>query len=229
VRPPPPSFARAALAVLRLDLRLERRAGDALLPALLFGALVLVLGGFALTGRSDEPIAAAAGCYWIAVALAGQLAVTRQWSREREDAAFDGLLLSPAPRAALLAGRAGALALGLVAVEAALALPALLLFRLDPGPEALWILPAALLAALGFAVIATLFGAMALAGSAADLLIGTAVFPLLIPPLLGAIEVTRSTLEGGGPPPLGWLALLIVFDLITAAGALWLFGHVVEE
>jgi heme exporter protein B len=225
-----PGFARAVGLLLRKELRLERRTGEATLSALLFATLVLVIAAFALAETGAEPAAVGSAAFWIAVGLSANLAIVRGWTRERDDDAVDGLRLAPVPPAAVLAGKALALAATLLAVELVLALPTALFFRLPLPETALWLLPAAVLATLGIAVVGTLFGAMAVGGSGAELLIGLAVYPLLVPLFLGVVEVSRAALLGGGWPEVaGWTLLLAAFDVGVGAGALWLFGSLLEE
>jgi heme exporter protein B len=223
-------FARATWIVFRTDLRLELRARDATTTSLLFGTLVLVVASFALAEAGADPAATGSAAYWIAVGLGANLALVRSWTRERDDAALDGLLLAPIPRAAILAGKALALAGVLAVVEIALALPLLVLFRLRIPAEALWILPAALLATLGIAILGSLFGAAVAGGPVADLLVGIAVYPLLVPLFLGAVEISRAALAGGSWQDVsGWLLVLGTFDVVLGGAALWLFRHVIDE
>ena len=226
----PPGFLRTAWIVYGVDLRIERRTGEATITALLFAALVLVVAAFALAESGAEAAAAGPAAFWIAVGLSANLAVVRSWTRERDDAALDGLLLSPVPRAGILAGKTARLATSLLAVELALVAPAILFFRVSVPAAAACIVPAAILATLGIAVVGSLFGAMVVGGPSADLLVGIAVYPLLIPLFLGVVEVSRAALLGGGWSEVsGWTMLLLAFDVALGAGALWLFGHVVEE
>ncbi|MBN1773044.1 MAG: heme exporter protein CcmB [Deltaproteobacteria bacterium] len=225
-----PGFLRAATLVLRKELRLERRTGDTTLTALLFGALVLVVAAFALAEVGAEPAAVGPAVFWIAVGLSANLAVVRGWARERDEDALDGLRLAPVPPAAILVGKALGLAAALFVVELVLALPTVVFFRLPVPGSVVWVVPAALLATLGIAVVGTLFGAMALGGSAAEMLIGVAVYPLLVPLFLGVVEVSRAALSGGGWSDVaGWTLLLAAFDAGVGAGALWLFGPLLEE
>ena len=225
-----PRFWRTAWLVLRNDLRIERRTGEATVTSLLFAALVLVVGAFALSESGADAAAAGPAAFWIAVGLSANLAVVRAWTRERDDAALDGILLAPVPRAAVLAGKAAGLAASLLLIELVLAAPAALLFRMSFAPSALWILPAALLATLGIALVGSLFGSMVVGGTSADLLVGVAVYPLLVPLFLGVVEISRAALLGGGWAEVsGWTVLLVAFDATVGAGALWLFAFVVEE
>jgi len=223
-------FLRGAWIVFRTDVRIELRTGDATVTSLLFAALVLVVAAFGLTGSADRPAALAPAAFWIAISLAANLGVVRSWTRERDEAALDALLLSPIPRASILAGKAAVVAASLGIVEVALAIPAAMLFGTPVPPEAIWILPAAALATFGIAVLGTLFGSMVVGGTSRDLLVGLTVYPLLVPLFLGAVEITGKALSGAPFPEMsGWMALLAVFDAVVAGGALWLFDHLVQE
>jgi heme exporter protein B len=223
-------FLRAAWIVAAGDLRLERRTGEASVAALLFGALVLVLAAFLWSGLGADKASAASAAYWVSVGLAAHLAVLRSWTRERDDGALDGLLLAPIPRAAILAGKSAAVAIILLGIEAVLAVPALLLFDAPVPATAGWVVAAIVPATAGIAVLGSLFGAMAAGRSSADLLVGVAVYPLLTPLFLGAAEITRSLLQGGGPAEVsGWFAILAGLDLVLGATAFRLFGHLVED
>jgi heme exporter protein B len=225
-----PGFLAAVGLVLRKELLLGRRTGEATVTALLFGVLVLVVAAFALADAGAEPAMVAPAAFWITLGLAANLAVVRGWTRERDDDALDALRLAPIPPAAILAGKALGLTVALFVVELVLAVPTVVFFRLPVPETAAWLVPAALLATFGIAVVGSLFGAMAIGGSAAELLIGVAVYPLLVPLFLGVVEVSRAALQGGGWDAVaGWTVLLAAFDVGVGAGALWLFRPLLEE
>jgi len=223
-------FFHATRRVARKDLLLERRCGEVTLPALLFGALVLLIGAFALAEEGEDATTAGCATFWIAVGLSANLAVVRAWARERDDGALDALRLAPIPPASILAGKTLSLAASLLVVEVALAAPAVVFFRLPLAPSAAWLLPAAFLATFGIALVGSLFGAMTVVGSPGERLIGVAVYPLLVPLFLGVVEVSRAALSGGGWADVAdWTLLLGVFDVAIGGGALWLFGLLLEE
>ncbi|MDI7266614.1 MAG: heme exporter protein CcmB [Myxococcota bacterium] len=221
---------RGAWLVFRTDARLELRTLDATITSLLFAGLVLAVAAFGLAGSADRPAALAPAAFWIAVSLAANLAVVRSWTRERDDGALDSLLLAPIPRASILAGKAAAVAAVLAVVEAALAIPAVVLFGVDVPATAVWIIPAAGLATVGIALVGALFGAMVAGGASRDLLVGIAIYPLLVPLFLGAVELSGRALAGAGFSELSdWLALMAAFDLAVGGAAFWLFDQVVRE
>src|SRR5215210_6906373 len=102
---PVPEVIRLALVIAAKDVRAELRSRTALLSALVFAALVLVVFNFA----RDPTVLAAAdlapSVLWVTFALASMVTLNRAFNVERENAALDGLLLAPVPREALFAGK----------------------------------------------------------------------------------------------------------------------------
>ena len=103
---PVPDSIRLALVIAAKDIRAELRSRTALLSALVFAALVLVVFNFA----RDPTVLAAAdlapSVLWVTFALASMVTLNRAFTVERENAALDGLLLAPVPREALFVGKA---------------------------------------------------------------------------------------------------------------------------
>src|SRR5260221_6001778 len=125
-----------ALAVARKDLMSEWRTRE-LVPALgQFVVLALVIANFGFQIDSRNAPAIAPGVLWLALVFAGLVAFGRAFAAEREQASLEAMLLTPAPAAAIFAGKALAAAILLVACEAVL-LPALGLFFATPLNAAL--------------------------------------------------------------------------------------------
>ncbi len=102
-----PGLWQTGRALVVRDLRLLwRRRGDALQPVL-FALLVVVL--FALALGRNPPVMAevAAAVLWLAVLLAGQLALDTLFRSDAEDGSLEQWLLAPVPLAWLVAVRVG--------------------------------------------------------------------------------------------------------------------------
>lgn len=97
-----PGLWQTARALVARDMRLLwRRRGDALQPVL-FALLVVVLFALAL-GRDPEAMArVAAAVMWLAVLLAGQLAMDSLFRSDAEDGSLEQWLLAPVPLAWLV-------------------------------------------------------------------------------------------------------------------------------
>jgi heme exporter protein B len=87
----------AGKALMARDLRLLwRRRGDALQPAL-FSLLVVVLFALALGGEAQALAKVAAAVLWLAVLLAGLLALDTLFRGDAEDGSLEQWMLAPVP------------------------------------------------------------------------------------------------------------------------------------
>jgi heme exporter protein B len=222
------SLWRAAWLVLRKDLRIELRTGEVVVTTALFASLVTVLASLAFFIDEASARLVAPGVLWIAVAFAGVLAMSRSWSRERDNDVFRGLLLSPAPRAALYIGKLLGTLVFLAIVESVLLLEVAVLFNLELSGIVGPLLLLLGLGTLGFAAAGNLFAAMGVRTSARDMVLAVALFPVIAPALLGGVVGTRELLAGA---PLhdvwSWVRILSAFDAIFLTAGVFLFEPLV--
>lgn len=223
-------FLRPLAALVWKDLLLELRSRDIVVSALVFGLLVAVVFNFALRVNPQRAAELAPGVLWTAFAFAGVLAMSRAFVREREQGGLEGLLLAPVSRDAVFLGKALVSLLFMLIIEAAL-LPvfaALLNFSAF-SPILLLTL---LLATVGFATVGVLFSAIAVQTRSREIMLPALFFPVILPVLIGAVEVSGRVMDGGGWAEGGivrWLLLLAVFDLLFLVICPWLFSIIVEE
>lgn len=224
-------FWRPLAALVWKDLLLELRSRDIIVAALVFGLLVAVVFNFALRVNPQRAAELAPGVLWTAFAFAGVLAMSRAFVREREQGGLEGLLLAPVSRDAIFLAKTAVSFLFMLIIEAAL-LPVFAALLNFPAFSPLLLL-ALLLATLGFATVGALFSAIAVQTRAREIMLPALFFPVILPVLIGAVEVSGAAFNGGGPAANGgiirWLLLLAVFDLIFLVICPWLFSIVVEE
>lgn len=202
----------AARALMARDLRLLwRRRGDALQPAL-FALLVVVLFALALGVDPQALAKSAAAVLWLAVLLAGLLALDTLFRGDAEDGSLEQWLLAPVPLAWLVLVRV-VTHWAMTALPLLLAMP--LLAELMGLPRAQlpvlmvsMALGTPLLALLG-AVVAALTVGMRRSG----ILVALLALPLYVPVLVfGAGSVAAA---GHGFDPVGGL-LLLAAGLVAA-------------
>ena len=225
-----PRSIALALAVAGKDIRAELRSRTALLTALVFAALVLVVFVFARDPTALAATTLAPSVLWVTFALAAMVAMNRGFTVERENAALDGVLLAPIPREALFLGKL----LANLAFVSAVELVTLPLFTLFFNVSLWAILPGLLgvmaLATIGFVAVGTIFSAMAVRTRFAELLLPALLLPFMVPPLIGAVQVT-SRLLAHRPlsEMLGWLRLLALYDIVFVTLCTLAFSAVVDE
>src|SRR3954447_2108242 len=154
---------RAVSALLRKELRLELRTPQVIPAMALFSITTLIVFHFSLQANSVEgPLAA--GVLTVTLLFSSILGINRLFVADHEEGGFDGFLLAPVDRTAMLVAKALALGAFLVVLEL-VAVPAFAVLLLDPALTAGAIAKAALVLALadvGIAVIGTLVGALAI-------------------------------------------------------------------
>ena len=196
-------------ALARKDLLLELRAKETLPSMLLFVISALTIFHFALpAGTSDV---AARGLLWSALVFTALLGLTRAFVAEREQGMFDALVLTPCDRSAIWLAKSLAVLAFLAAAEV-VALPAFAAFFHGLNGRTV---AAVALADLGIVAVGTLFGAMAVAGRARELLLPLLFLPAAIPIVVGGVG--------------GYLWFLALYDAIFAVFAWGTFEYVIAE
>lgn len=196
-------------ALVRKDLLLELRAKETLPAMLLFVLSALTIFHFALPRGTDET--ASLGLLWSALIFTALLGLTRAFVAEREQGMFDALILTPADRSAIWLAKALSVLAFLVAAEL-VALPAFAAFFSGIDGRTI---AAVALADVGIATVGTLFGAMAVAGRARELLLPLLFLPTAIPIVVGGVG--------------GYLWFLALYDAIFALLSWAAFEYVVSE
>jgi heme exporter protein B len=230
IAPKPPSWVNQTAILLRKDVLIEVRSGEVLVTSGFFAVLVVVLGSLAFYVGPDTRGQVAAGVIWLAVSFAAVLALGRLWQREREDGAFEGIILSPAPPSAIFAGKALGLLAFLGLIELVVVPLSALLFSLEPSESLPGLALITVLTTPGIAAAGTLFGAMTARTRARDLVLSVVLLALLTPDVLTAVAATRELLGGAPIAELGdYFRLLAVFDVTFVAGGLGLFGALMGD
>jgi len=221
-------------ALLRKELLVELRTLESVPGMSLFAVSTFVVFHFALNQNSasgDE----AAGILWVTLLFAAMLGVNRLFVADAEQGGFDGFLLAPVDRTAMLLAKALTLLAYLVVLEL-VAIPAFALLLLGPSlaqalPDLLGVLA---LADVGIAAIGTLVAALAVQTRARDLLGPLLALPLLVPIVIGGARASSPLLSlshagGAGGPQIRWLLLLGLYDLVFGLIAYAVFDFLLED
>jgi len=212
----PGTTSAACAALLRRDLTLIwRRRGDALNP-LLFAIIVVALFPLALGPEPDNLRRIAAGVVFVALLLAGLLALDTLFRGDYEDGSLELLVLSPHPLALLLACK---IAVHWLTTALPLLIVAPLLAEMLNLPRP--VLPV-LLASLALATpLLSLIGAVCVALTVgmrrSGMLLALLVLPLYVPVLIfgaGACNAAQAGLAFAAP--LLWLGAGLVLALVLA-------------
>ncbi|HEY5193421.1 MAG TPA: heme exporter protein CcmB [Solirubrobacteraceae bacterium] len=219
------------LALLRKELLVELRTLESIPGMSLFAVTTFVVFHFALnqdTVSGQE----AAGILWVTLLFAAMLGVNRLFVADADQGGFDGFLLAPVDRTALLIAKAIALLTYLFVLEL-IAVPAFALLLLGPplGQALPGLLAPLALGDLGVAAIGTLVAAMVVRTRARDLLGPMLTLPLLVPVVIGCARATAPLLQTVHPGglQLRWLGTLALYDLVFGLIAYAVFDFLLED
>jgi len=213
------NFARQVLVIMAKDLRAELRTKEAINASISFALVVLLMFSFAFDPDEETIRAISGGLLWIVFAFAGTLILNRSFVRELGNDCLDALVSAPIPGAALFLGKALANFLLVLIVEF-VALVAFGFFynvkwTMYLGQLSMVIL----LATWGMTVAGTIFSALTVNIRLREVMLPCLTFPIVIPALLGAMQLT-SALVAGKPiteDNASWLKMLIGFDVMYTA------------
>jgi heme exporter protein CcmB len=222
---------RLAWLILRKDLTVEVRSGEIAYTTLFFAVACVLVFAFALVREGKPPEDGAAGILWIAVMLAGNLALGRAFERERQAETLRALLLAPAPRPAVYLGKLLGIVVLLIGTEAILVPLIALLFQEPLLAHPFWMSAILIAGTTGFAAVGTLFAAMLVRARSRDVLLPVLLYPITVPVIIAGVRGTAALLQ----PELEvdivrfWLALLIAFDAVFVTLSLWTFEAVMTD
>lgn len=210
------TFLSQALAIAGKDLRSEVRSKETVNASLSFALVILMLFSFAFDPSSEQVREIAGGLLWLVYAFAGTLILNRSFARELINDCLDALIASPASGAQLFLGKCLANYVLLMVVEC-VSFPVFIIFYNSRWPERWGLLfLVMLLGTWGITVIGTLFSAMTVNLKLREMMLPTLVYPMLIPALMGAIQLSTIIISGEplGTDNLLWFKLLVGFDVI---------------
>jgi heme exporter protein B len=219
---------RRAHAVAAKDLTAEWRTRANFNAVTFFGALMLLLFGFALGPDAETLRRAAPGIIWLTVLFSGVLAFNRSYQIELDNEALETLLGYPGDRRTIFIGKLAANLVFVLSVELVIVPLTAILYGLSlvrPFPGFAGVL---LLGTFGFVTLGTFYSALSSRSRAREVLLPLLLFPMLVPLLIAAAQATAALLAGD---PMGdaraWAGVLAAFDVIFFVASVYAFEHVI--
>lgn len=216
------AWAAQAAAIFVKDWRAELRTRHALHTLLLFAVTTLVTVSLALGPAgvtSGERGAVLPALLWVILLFAAAAGLPRGFVQEEETHTATALRLAATP-SAVFCGKALYGATLLLAVEALL-VPLYLAVMQLPVARPLVLVVALAAGGLGLAVGSTLLAAIVAQAQGRGALFPILAFPVLLPLLLLAVELTRGAVTGEVAE--GVMANLLLYDGAVTVAGLMLF------
>jgi heme exporter protein B len=207
-------FWRQAIEIARVDLVVERRAGDTARVVLPFAIVATMVFPLALGLRLSLIREMGLGVFWALGILFGMQVALRQSAsdtpEQRDLHALAGL--DPAAR---FAGRSISGVIVMAGFLFVLGAATTLLYDLDMSPSALGALAGStLLLSVGLTLLGTLAGEVTTGLRSRSALASLIVAPLSLPLVIGASQTVRAVDQDTGI--LAWILLLVATDLALA-------------
>lgn len=233
--PAPPSginaTLRAAWAIFRKDIACELRTRYAINTLLLFAVsatTAVSLGvGFLGLRRTEEALLIQSALLWVALLFAALNGLSRSFVYEEEARTMAALRLSASPAAVFLGKFCFNLTL-VMALNIVTSLLFIILLRVKVGSPLAF---SAMLIAGGLALTSatTIIAAIIARASFKGALFAVLAFPLLVAPLIVAIQGTAQTLENVAIDVVfGPIRFLLAYVAVTFTASLMLFPFVWE-
>lgn len=219
------TWVRQCVAIVHKEWRAELRTRHAVMAVLLFAVTTLVTISLALGPAgvsSPERATVLPVLLWILLLFAVATGLPRTFGQEEETHTATALRLAVLP-SALYAGKS-LYSLSLVVVVEALVTPLFLALTSLTVPHPGRLVAALGLGAVGLAVVSTLIAAMVAQAPNRGALFPVLAFPVLLPLLLLAVELTRSAVTGEPAPMVA--SQLLLYDGALATAGLMLFPPV---
>ncbi len=221
-------FLRAVWAIFWKDVRAEFRTKDIFTGMFIFALLAVLIFNFAFELRVENVRQVLPGVIWVAIVFAGMLGLNRSFILELDRGSLEGLLLAPVDRAAIYFGKMLGNLVFMLAVEIVLLPITVVLFNVNVLQPA--ILLVVFLGTFGFAIVGTVFAAMAVNTRAREVLLPVLLLPVMVPILIAAVKASGNLLNGSTlAEEMDWLRLMGVFDVVFLAVAYMTFDYVLEE
>jgi heme exporter protein B len=220
------SFLSLVLTLAEKDVRLELRSKEALYSTLLFVVLVLFILNFSFGSAAETVERLAPGIIWVVIAFAGTIALSHLASRDREDRAQEGILLSGAGGVAMFTAKFTSALVFMFLIEAITIPLFVVFFNFEFGRTLPLFLSVLGLGTIGYAAVGTLFASLLAQTRLKDLLLPVVFYPVIIPLLIAAVQATAKVLA---EEPATEIMFMVGFDLILVTASALLFEYVVED
>lgn len=226
-------YVASALRIASKDLVLEARRLSGLTAMFVLAVTIILTFAFCFgltTMRRLGPERLVPAVLWISLLFSSLAGLRGSFSIERERETLTALVLSPVDPSVIYFGKLLSNLLMVTALEAVVLPLSAVLF----GWDLLGALPAVALVVflhtLGFVALGTLFAAMVTRLGQGEALMAILVLPLSVPLIVSAGATTGAAIA---MRPLAdvrfWLGLTTVFDALSLATSILVFGYLVEE
>jgi heme exporter protein B len=221
---------RTARTIAAADLGRELRRPVAISGVVLFSVGALVISHLAVAGSGSLDGRVAAGTLWIVLLFGAILATGQGMSSERENGTWDALLLAPADRSAVFAGKwLGSLAVCLALHGLVLAAFFAVFRAPTDAPAAGMLIGTIVLADVGLTAIGIILGVVSFAARGRELVVMAAFLPLSMPAVVVATSTALFAFGETASTDAHELLFLAAYDAVFIALGLGVLPEIATE
>ncbi len=222
-------FLASVKAIVWKDLKAEFRTKEMLSSMLIFAFLVIVTFSFAFNPTLESIKQILPGIIWVAFLFSGILGLNRSFLSEHNNESIQGLMLAPVDRSAIYFGKVVSNFCLTTLIEA-VSLPIfLILFDFNYSASWFWLTVVVVSGTFGFVAVGTFLAALASNTRSSEVLLPIILFPIIIPVVIGSVEMTKLLFAGGGLAEIAtWLRVIAVFDVVFLVIPFLLFEYLLE-
>jgi heme exporter protein B len=197
---------------------------------LIFALIVVVIFSFVFDPGSEQMQASAPGILWIAITFAGNLGLSRSFTREQEQSTIHGLLLCPVDKSLIYLGKMIANVIFMVVTQIVIIPVMIILFDLSFSSAPFLFVLILLLGTIGFSAVGTVFSTISANTKSREVMLPILLFPIIVPVLLAATKATAYIINARDIQQVwSWIRVLLGFDIIFLVICFLLYEYVLEE
>jgi len=212
------------------ELLSEIRTKEVVLSMCFFAFLVLIIFNFAFFSHVGSSSGVLSGMLWVAFLFSGLLGLHQSFGSEKERGSLQGLFLCPVDRSVIYVGKMMSNFCFMALMEILIIILFSILFQVRLWPIFVPLALILFLGTLGFVFVGTILSAMAVNARAREIVLTIMLFPIVVPLTIASVKATEQILNGKGVTDIvGWLKILLAFDLVFFFVSYTTFGFVIEE
>lgn len=223
-------YVNQVTAIVWKDLITELKTRELFSSMFIFSLLVIIIFIFSIDLSIVKANEIGPGVLWVAFLFAGTIGLNRSFMLEKENDCLQGLLLAPVDGTVLYFGKLISNLVFLLTMEVFIFPLFMIFFNVDLLSNLLPLLYVIFIGTLGFCAIGTLLSSLSANLKTRDIMLPILLYPLMIPVLIGSVQMTGKVLVG---EPLSgmmnWVSLTLCFDVIYIAVSIMTIDFVLEE
>ena len=221
---------RAAMAIVKKDLRMEFRSKDSILAMWIFSLLIFVIFNFTFEVSRLVMLEIAPGLLWIAFVFSGMFGLNHSFALEKENGNLRAMALMPVDGGQIYIGKFLSVTLIMLMFEALIFPIFVIFYDLQLSLQTFMLIPVLLGGTIGFTSLGAILSAVAVHTRNQQILLSLLLWPLVSPIIIWSVTLTGMVLAGeitASFYPL--LTRVVAFDIIFFTLSYMLFDFILED